>query len=159
MTHLKFQSFYFQKYNQILFYNSFFQSFQLCKNILTYIIHFLFLFLTSHYLNFLYNDKGFLNLGIVKGTTENLQGVPEARLLGFPASIPMVGGFAAGTAGAIIGAKTAPRTAKIAGRSVMGGVIGSAVGVAMGHAVNETIAAANRQKLPKLSEYQQQDNI
>ena len=113
----------------------------------------------GNYLNHLYNDKGFLNLGIVKGTTENLQGVPEARLLGFPASIPMVGGFAAGTAGAIIGAKTAPGITKIAGRSIMGGAIGSAVGVAMGQVVNETIAAANRPQLSRLSDYQQQDNI
>ena len=89
---------------------------------------------------------------------ENLQGVPEVRLLGFPATIPMAGGFAAGTAGAIIGAKTTPK-GKVAGRSIIGGALGSALGVAMGNAVNETIAAANRQKLPRLTEYQQQDNI
>jgi hypothetical protein len=71
----------------------------------------------------------------------------------------MVGGFAAGTAGAIIGAKTAPGITKIAGRSIMGGAIGSAVGVAMGQVVNETIAAANRPQLSRLSDYQQQDNI
>ena len=123
----------------------------------------------GNYMDYLYNDKGLLGLGIVKGTMENLQGVPEARLLGFPATIPMAGGFAAGTAGAIIGAKigskavdtkrgiarnvaTAPR------RAIIGAALGSALGVAMGNAVNETIAAANRQKLPTLNSYQK-DNI
>jgi len=112
----------------------------------------------TNYLQYTYQDKGFLNLGIVKGTMENLQGVPEVRLLGFPATIPMAGGFGAGTVGAVLGAKTAPR-GKVAGRSIIGGALGSALGVAIGNAVNETIAAANRQKLPRLTEYQQQDNI
>ena len=123
----------------------------------------------GNYLNYLYNDKGVLGLGIVKGTMENLQGVPEARLLGFPVSVPMVGGFAAGTAGAIIGAKlgtsaadfkkqllrnhtTAPR------RAIIGGALGSALGVAMGNAVNEVVASANRKNLPRLIDYQE-DNI
>lgn len=112
----------------------------------------------TDYLKYTYQDKGLLGLGIVKGTMENLQGVPEVRLLGFPATIPMAGGFVAGTAGAIIGAKTAtPR--RVAGHSAIGGVLGSALGVAMGNAINEHIAAANSPQFPRLTEYQQQDNI
>jgi hypothetical protein len=117
-------------------------------------------------MNYLYNDKGLLGLGIVKGTTENLEGIPEVRLLGFPATIPMAGGFAAGTAGAIIGAKIGSKAtdadrgitrnySKAPRRSIIGGALGSVLGVAMGNAINETIAAANRPKLSTLNSYQE----
>lgn len=42
------------------------------------------------YLQHVYQDKGLLGLGVIKGTDENLQGVPEGRMLGYPVSIPMV---------------------------------------------------------------------
>jgi 23S rRNA pseudoU1915 N3-methylase RlmH len=44
----------------------------------------------TEYLRHTYQDKGLLDLGIIKGTEENLQGVPELRMLGYPVTIPMV---------------------------------------------------------------------
>ena len=110
----------------------------------------------ANYLNFIYQDKGLLGLGIVKGTAENLQGYPEARMLGFPVNIPMAGGFLAGTAGAKLAASTAaagtPKQRAI--RGVIGGLAGSLMGITAGNVVNETIASANRPKLPTIAEYE-----
>lgn len=108
----------------------------------------------TNYLNFLYQDKGLLSLGIVKGTMENLQGHPEVRMLGFPVSLPMVGGFAAGTAGAKIAAAGGgtPKTRAI--RGAIGGAVGSVLGVTTGNIANELIATGNRPKLPTVAEYE-----
>jgi hypothetical protein len=110
----------------------------------------------ANYLNFIYQDKGLLGLGVVKATAENLQGYPEARMLGFPVNIPMAGGFLAGTAGAKLAASTAaagtPKQRAI--RGVIGGLAGSLMGITAGNAVNETIASANRPKLPTIAEYE-----
>lgn len=107
----------------------------------------------GNYLNYLYQDKGLLGLGIVKGTMENLQGYPEARMLGFPVSIPMAGGFVAGTAGAKLAASTGGTPKQRAIRGAIGGLVGSLTGVAAGNVVNETIAAGNRPQLPTTAEY------
>lgn len=110
----------------------------------------------ANYLNFLYNDKGLLGLGIVKATGENLQGHPEARMLGFPISLPMAGGFLAGTAGAKLAAKTAasgtPKQRAV--RGALGGLAGSLGGVLTGNVVNEVIAQGNRPRLPTTAEYE-----
>ena len=107
----------------------------------------------GNYLNYLYQDKGLLGLGIVKGTMENLQGYPEARMLGFPVSIPMAGGFVAGTAGAKLAASTGGTPKQRAIRGAIGGLVGSLTGVAAGNVVNEAIAAGNRPQLPTTAEY------
>ena len=107
----------------------------------------------GNYLNYLYQDKGLLGLGIVKGTMENLQGYPEARMLGFPVNIPMVGGFVAGTAGAKLAASTGNTPKQRAIRGAIGGLVGSLTGVAAGNVVNEAIAAGNRPQLPTTAEY------
>jgi hypothetical protein len=108
----------------------------------------------ANYQNFLYNDKGLLGLGVVKGTTENLQGYPEARMLGFPITIPMVGGFAAGSVAAskAIASGSTPRQKAI--RGVLAGLGGSTAGVAAGNLINEVVATANRPKLQELNQYQ-----
>lgn len=110
----------------------------------------------ANYNRFLYQDKGLLGLGIVKGTSENLQGYPEARVLGYPVTLPMAGGFAAGTVGANIAAATAkgstPKQRAI--RGAVGGLIGSLTGVAGGNAVNEAIASGNRPQLPTTTQYE-----
>ena len=107
----------------------------------------------GNYLNYLYQDKGLLGLGIVKGTMENLQGYPEARMLGFPVNIPMAGGFVAGTAGAKLAASTGGTPKQRAIRGAVGGLVGSLTGVAAGNVVNEAIAAGNRPQLPTTAEY------
>ena len=58
----------------------------------------------ANYMNYLYNDKGPLGIGVVKGTMENLQGEPEARIVGFPVGLQAAGalvGGAAATRGAL----------------------------------------------------------
>ena len=107
----------------------------------------------GNYLNYLYQDKGLLGLGIVKGTMENLQGYPEARMLGFPVNIPMAGGFVAGTAGAKLAASPGGTPKQRAIRGAIGGLVGSLTGVAAGNVVNEAIAAGNRPQLPTTAEY------
>ena len=98
-----------------------------------------------------YQDKGLLNLGVLKATTENLQGVPEARLLGFPITIPSV----AATAGAATGLAMAGRRGVSPNRTILAGLAGSVGGAAIGNVVNEVIAMANRPKLPDLHDYQE----
>jgi hypothetical protein len=120
----------------------------------------------ANYQNFLYNEKGLLDLGIIKGTGENLQGVPEVRALGFPVTIPMAAGFTAGSIAARQ-AMVQSRTQTPAGktvtnfypgrersvRGIVGGAVGSIAGVAFGNMLNAAIATANRPQLSSVSEY------
>lgn len=108
----------------------------------------------ANYMNFLYQDKGLLGLGIVKGTAENLQGYPEARVLGYPVNIPMAGGFAGGSLAATAAARLPGTPRQKAARAMAGGLAGSLAGVAAGNVTNEVIASANRPKLPTTAEYQ-----
>lgn len=55
------------------------------------------------YMRYMYQDKGLLNLGLVKATDENLKGVPEARVLGYPVTIDSVSTFAGGILGSRLG--------------------------------------------------------
>jgi hypothetical protein len=50
----------------------------------------------ANYMNFLYNEKGPLGVGVVKGTMENLQGEPELRIVGFPVGLQAAGALAGG---------------------------------------------------------------
>ena len=102
-----------------------------------------------------YQDKGLLNLGVLKGTMQNLQGVPEARLLGFPITIPS----AAATAGAVAGIAMAGRRGVSPNRTILAGLAGSVGGAAIGNVVNEVIAMANRPKLPDLHDYQEHYSV
>jgi len=121
----------------------------------------------ANYQNFLYNERGLLDLGIVKGTMENLQGVPEVRALGFPVTIPMAAGFTAGSIAArqaMIESRTKTPAGKVVTkmyeprqRAIRGGIagtVGSVAGVTVGNVINAAIASANRPQLPTTSEYQ-----
>lgn len=102
----------------------------------------------SDYMNFLYQDKGLLGLGVVKGTMENLQGKPELRMLGFPVTIPMAGGFVTGAAGARLAGMTGATPKQKALRSIIGGVAGSIAGVVGGNTADAVIASnLNNQKI------------
>lgn len=110
----------------------------------------------ERYGNFLrsyYQDRGFM--GVLKATPENLQGVPEARLLGYPVTIPSVLGVAGGAAaaGAVSRMGGATRRGRVA-RAAAAGLAGSLGGVATGNVINEIIAAGNRPTLPTVNEYQ-----
>lgn len=110
----------------------------------------------GNYMQYMYQDKGLLGLGVLKGTTENLEGKPEIRLLGFPASLPMAGGFAAGTATALVTNKAMsdvkPSPGK-AGKIALAGAAGSLLGIALGNMLNAAIATGNRPQLSSVSEY------
>jgi len=109
----------------------------------------------ERYGNFLrnyYQDKG--TLGVLKVTPENLQGYPEARLLGYPVTIPSVLGVAAGAASAGATARLAGGKNRLA-KTVAAGFAGSVGGVLTGNVINEVIAAGNRPTLPTTSEYTQ----
>ena len=130
----------------------------------------------GNYMNFLYNDPGPIGkatMGIVKVTPENLQGDPEARVLGYPVSIPSVTALAGGLAGARMGIISSPtvettvqpsllkdekaivsravgrKTPAIA-RGLAGGALGSAAGAIAGVLANQAIAAVGntQDKLP-----------
>lgn len=135
----------------------------------------------ANYMGFLYNDPGVPGtMGSVKITGENLEGKPEIRLMGNPISIPSITALAGGLAGARYGVTQVDRTrgpiqldllgkpqvlkgevqrgGRI-GRGIAGAGVGALTGAAIGLLVNEAIASANRPQLPRLAEYQPQDNI
>lgn len=93
----------------------------------------------ANYMNFMYQDKGLLGLGIVKGTMENLEGTPEIRMLGFPVNAPMVGGFAGGTLAANLAARAPATPREKAVRGVIGALAGSLGGIGAGNVVNQVI--------------------
>jgi hypothetical protein len=110
----------------------------------------------SNYLRNYYQDRGLF--GLAKVTSENLQGVPEARILGYPVTIPMAGGFIGG-AGAVAATtrvmRKSPKTFKTA---AIAGLSGSLGGVLTGNVVNAAIAQANRPQLPTVNEYTSMDS-
>lgn len=109
----------------------------------------------ERYGNFLrsyYQDKGLL--GVLKATPENLQGVPEARLLGYPVTIPSALGVAGGAVAAGATARLAGGKNRLA-KTVGAGLAGSVGGILTGNVINEVIAAGSRPKLPTTTEYTQ----
>lgn len=134
----------------------------------------------ANYMNTLYNDRGVLGLGVLKGTMENLEGKPELLVAGFPVGLETAGALAGG-AGAIRAA-TNPTTVrtpiatdppknvvpgsrkKVSGgmsyqvmpsaRKVLGyGAAGAAAGIIAGKMANSLIAASARKDLPTTDEY------
>ena len=115
----------------------------------------------ANYMQFLYNEPAVL--GSFKATSENLQGVPEARVFGYPVSIPSVTALAGGVLGAraglasatkesviqpslfaqeapdIITSKNRPKYQSL--RGVVGGLAGSAAGAIAGVLANQALAA------------------
>lgn len=107
----------------------------------------------GNYLRNYYQDKGFL--GLVKGTSENLQGVPEARMLGYPITIPSVTTAAGGIIGASAAIRTAPLVKNSFKRGLAGAVIGSGAGVIAGNLANATLAAKPvESQLPTTAQYE-----
>lgn len=123
----------------------------------------------ANYMNFMYNEPALL--GSVKATSENLQGVPEARVFGYPVSIPTVTAVAGGIAGARLGMASAPKPPAavqlnllekaatpiessykprgLATRGMLGGLAGGAAGAIAGVLANQALAArANQSQLP-----------
>jgi hypothetical protein len=106
----------------------------------------------GNYLRNYYQDRGFL--GLIKATPENLEGVPEVRVLNYPVTIPMVAGLAGGVAATALATRAGGDKAKTFKRAGIGGALGSIGGVIVGNVINNEIAKANRPQLPTIGEYQ-----
>ena len=101
-----------------------------------------------------YQDRGLLGLGIVKGTTENIEGYPEVRIVGFPVGLQSAGALAGG----VIGAQQAFKRPGLTTRGRAGITLaGSLAGAMLGNLTNKAIASAQNspEKLPSTFEYQQ----
>jgi hypothetical protein len=127
----------------------------------------------ERYANFMqnyYQDSGFM--GLLKVTPENLEGIPEARMLGYPVNIATATTALGGLAGLAAGIRNTPskqvpgkgyrshttETARsgLTRRGLIGGATGALAGAAVGAAVNAAIAQANRPKLPTVTEYSEE---
>lgn len=107
----------------------------------------------GNYMRNYYQDKGFL--GIVKGTSENLEGVPEARMLGYPITIPSVTTAVGGIVGASAAIRSAPLVKNAFKRGLAGAVLGSGAGVIAGNLANATLAAKPvENQLPTTAQYE-----
>ncbi len=121
----------------------------------------------SRFMQNYYQDRGFM--GILKVTPENLEGIPEARMLGYPVNIATATTAIGGLTGLAAGLRSAPskvvpgtgyrahtvdmaRTG-LTRRGLIGGATGALAGAAIGATINATIAQANRPKLPTVAEY------
>ena len=100
-----------------------------------------------------YQDKGLM--GLVKVIPENLQGVPEVRVLGYPINIASASAAVGGLAGTTTAIRTSSGPKQAFRRGITGAGLGSATGAVIGTAINSVIAQANRPTLPTLSDYQQ----
>ena len=123
----------------------------------------------TNYQKFLYNDKGPLGIGVIKGTMENLQGEPEVRLAGFPVGLQAVGAALGGTAAVraatagnlkkeTIGGQEVKRMAqRMPARKVAAmGLGGALAGGMAGKLINMAIAQGARKDLPSTYEYSNQ---
>ena len=127
----------------------------------------------ERYANFMqnyYQDSGFM--GLLKVTPENLEGIPEARMLGYPVNIATATTALGGLAGLAAGVRNTPpkqvpgkgyrshttETVRsgLTRRGLIGGATGALAGAAVGAAVNAAIAQANRPKLPTVTEYSEE---
>ena len=107
----------------------------------------------GNYLRNYYQDKGFL--GLVKATPENLEGVPEARMLGYPITIPSVATAAGGIAGASAAIRTAPLVKTSFKRGLAGAAGGAAAGAMLGNLANAALAAKSAERqLPTTAQYE-----
>ena len=107
----------------------------------------------GNYLRGYYQDKGFL--GLIKATPENLQGVPEARMLGYPITIPSVTTAAGGIVGAAAAIRTAPLVKSSFKRGLAGAAGGAAAGAMLGNLANTVLAAKPvENQLPTTAQYE-----
>ena len=99
-----------------------------------------------------YQDKGVAGLGLLKATDENIQGVPEIRVVGFPVGLQAAGSLAGGT----IAARQALNNPNISNRRAAAiTAAGSLAGATVGNIVNRGIASLrnNPEQLPDTLEY------
>ena len=97
----------------------------------------------SNYMRNYYQDKGITGMGLVKFTPENLEGVPEARVVGFPIGLQAVGAGVGGTATArnVLSRPNLRTGAKAL--SILGGAL---AGAGAGELSNKLIAQARKDR-------------
>ena len=117
----------------------------------------------ANYQNFLYNEKGPLGLGFIKGTTENLQGEPEIRLAGFPIGAQALGAAVGGATGVRMASN--PNVQKLSSGSKVVkarvpatkvfalGAGGASAGAVAGKLFNRAVATAGNPELPSTYQY------
>ena len=101
-----------------------------------------------------YQDRGLLGLGVVKGTMENIEGYPEARIVGVPVGLQSAGALTGG----VLAARQAMKQPGLTTRAKASITLaGSLAGALLGNLTNKAIASAqnNPEKLPSTLEYQQ----
>lgn len=124
----------------------------------------------SNYMKNFYQDKGITGLGLVKFTPENLQGEPEARIVGFPIGLQSVGALTGGSLALSGAMKSQPpvvtemkgtqsikrRIPGTARRTAGITLAGSLAGALTGNLMNKAIASVNNnpERLPDTLEYQ-----
>jgi len=124
----------------------------------------------SNYMKNFYQDKGITGLGLVKFTPENLQGEPEARIVGFPIGLQSVGALTGGSLALSGAMKSQPpvvtemkgtqaikrRVPGTARRTAGITLAGSLAGALTGNLINKAIASVNNnpERLPDTLEYQ-----
>ena len=106
----------------------------------------------SQFLKNYYQNKGVTGLGLLKFSGENLEGHPEARVLGFPIGLQGVSAVAGGAIGARTGLNPAVNAAGVKPLIKPRNIV---AGMAVGKAANMAIASANRPKYPSTYEYTQ----
>lgn len=108
----------------------------------------------SNVLRSQYQDRGLLGLGLIKGTTQNIEGYPEVRVVGFPVGLQSAGALAGG----IVAGRQAMRQSALPTRAKAGITLaGSLAGAVLGNLTNKVLASAqnNPEQLPSTYEYQQ----
>jgi len=108
-----------------------------------------------------YQDKGATGLGLLKFTGQNLEGIPEARVLGFPIGLQgataVVGGglgVRAGLRKGMMSPGVYKKAQMATPRGIAGrGALGALAGMTIGKVTNMAIASANRPKYPSTYEY------
>lgn len=107
----------------------------------------------GNYLRNYYQDPGLL--GVIKATPENLQGVPEVRMLGYPVTIPSVTTAVGGIVGAGAAIRTAPLIKNSFRRGLAGAITGAGAGAILGNLANAVLAAKpDEQQLPTTAQYE-----
>ena len=103
------------------------------------------------YMRYAYQNKGLTGLGLLKGTTSNLEGKPEISVVGFPFGLQSGGALTGGAIGLRQGIRMKGAGAgKIAARG--GGF--ALAGALAGKLSNMAIASANRPQYPPTLQYQ-----
>lgn len=107
----------------------------------------------ANYMNNLYQEHGLL--GIVKATPENFEGVPEARVLGYPITIPSATAAVGGIIGAGAAIRTAPLVKNSFRRGLAGAAAGGVAGAMLGNLANAVLAAKpTENQLPTTAQYE-----